>query len=316
MSHQLYTEVSCKRNYPSGTFELGLVEDSLVLSEEDHAMTLSALLQERGGSSLIKMVLTRAVAFQDAMHDGIFSPSDDDTEDATPYAPTHDWLSQAATARGVAAGARACSVGPSNGNSIISSSSSRSARAKFVGLSNQGATCYMNSLLQSLFMTPEFREGVYKIPVETDKKMQEDSICFQLQCLFAAMQLSTKPSLETKDLTKSFGWSGAEAFQQHDVQELCRVLFDELESRLKGSTKETLIKDLFEGCMESYVRNMPGGALEFESKKSEAFMDLSLSIREFGNPRPISSIEEGLANFIKPETLDGNNQVSIQTPCA
>jgi hypothetical protein len=38
-----------------------------------------------------------------------------------------------------------------------------------------------------------------------------------------------------------------QAFQQHDVQELCRVLFDELESRLKGSSKATLIKDLFEG---------------------------------------------------------------------
>jgi len=32
----------------------------------------------------------------------------------------------------------------------------------YVGLSNQGATCYMNSLLQTLFMTPEFRRGIYE----------------------------------------------------------------------------------------------------------------------------------------------------------
>lgn len=40
------------------------------------------------------------------------------------------------------------------------SAASRSG-AKYLGLSNQGATCYMNSLLQTLFMTPEFRTAIY-----------------------------------------------------------------------------------------------------------------------------------------------------------
>jgi len=33
-----------------------------------------------------------------------------------------------------------------------------------VGLKNQGATCYLNSLLQVLYLTPEFRRMIYKIP--------------------------------------------------------------------------------------------------------------------------------------------------------
>ena len=33
--------------------------------------------------------------------------------------------------------------------------------APYLGLSNIGATCYMNSVLSTLFMTPEFRRGIY-----------------------------------------------------------------------------------------------------------------------------------------------------------
>ena len=32
---------------------------------------------------------------------------------------------------------------------------------KYLGLSNQGATCYMNSAIQTLYMTKEFRRSVY-----------------------------------------------------------------------------------------------------------------------------------------------------------
>ncbi len=48
-------------------------------------------------------------------------------------------------------------------NSLNSLSISRSG---FVGLMNQGATCYLNSLLQTLYMTPEFRASLFSISGE------------------------------------------------------------------------------------------------------------------------------------------------------
>ena len=32
---------------------------------------------------------------------------------------------------------------------------------KYLGLGNQGATCYLNSAIQTLYMTPEFRRHIY-----------------------------------------------------------------------------------------------------------------------------------------------------------
>jgi len=43
----------------------------------------------------------------------------------------------------------------------------------FVGLQNQGATCYMNSALQSLFHLGAFRSIVYRIPTEAIEKPSE-----------------------------------------------------------------------------------------------------------------------------------------------
>jgi hypothetical protein len=52
---------------------------------------------------------------------------------------------------------------------------------------------------------------------------EADCIPFQLQKLFGMLQMSTKRSVSTKELTNSFGWNSGEAFQQNDVQEVGAV---------------------------------------------------------------------------------------------
>lgn len=58
----------------------------------------------------------------------------------------------------------------------------------YVGLVNQAMTCYLNSLLQALYMTPEFRNALYNW--EFDGVNETRSIPFQLQKLFLNLQVS------------------------------------------------------------------------------------------------------------------------------
>ncbi|XP_017780460.1 PREDICTED: ubiquitin carboxyl-terminal hydrolase 47 isoform X2 [Nicrophorus vespilloides] len=173
----------------------------------------------------------------------------------------------------------------------------------YVGLVNQAMTCYLNSLLQALYMTPEFRNALYNW--EFDGSNPDNSIPFQLQRLFLKLQTSSKSAVETTDLTHSFGWNMQQAWEQHDIQELCRVMFDALEQKFKDTKQANLINDLYEGKMLDYVK-----CLECSTEKSreDTFQDIPLPVRPFGSTVAYNSVEEALRAFVQPETLDGNNQ--------
>ncbi|KAK7500181.1 hypothetical protein BaRGS_00008728, partial [Batillaria attramentaria] len=176
----------------------------------------------------------------------------------------------------------------------------------YVGLVNQAMTCYLNSLLQTLFMTPEFRNALYRW--EYKKKREDDaakSIPFQLQRLFLQLQTSGKRSVETTDLTKSFGWDSSEVWQQHDVQELCRVMFDALEHTWKNTAQAKLINHLYQGQLKDYVKCLE---CEYESARRDTYLDIPLVVRPFGSNQAYGSVEESMDAFVQPEILDGANQ--------
>ncbi|XP_050304675.1 ubiquitin carboxyl-terminal hydrolase 47, partial [Anthonomus grandis grandis] len=173
----------------------------------------------------------------------------------------------------------------------------------YVGLVNQAMTCYLNSLLQALYMTPEFRNALYNW--EFDGANETRSIPYQLQKLFLNLQTSNKSAVETTDLTTSFGWQGSEAWHQHDIQELCRVMFDALEHKFKDTKQANLINDLYEGKMLDYVKCLECG---IEKSREDTFLDIPLPVRPFGCTVAYNSVEEALRAFVQPETLEGNNQ--------
>ena len=57
-----------------------------------------------------------------------------------------------------------------------------------------GATCYMNSLVQCLFMNTNFRNAIFQWENSEDENPNlGESVLYQLQLLFANLQSSLEP---------------------------------------------------------------------------------------------------------------------------
>lgn len=180
-------------------------------------------------------------------------------------------------------------------------------QSNLCGIKNQGGTCYLNSLLQTLLFTPEFREELFSLgPEELGCLEDKDKpgakvrvIPLQLQRLFACLLLVDHQSATTADLTDSFGWNSTEGTNQHDVQELNRILFSALEHSLVGTRGSSLINRLYHGTIVNSIECKECGNV---SQRQEDFLDLTVCVCG------VSSLEEALWNmFVEEELFEGNN---------
>ena len=73
------------------------------------------------------------------------------------------------------------------------------------GLINEGTTCYLNSMLQTLFIIRAFRMAIYKMPTGNDFK----SIPNCLQRIFYNLQTG-EDAVRTVELMTAFGWGQRE----------------------------------------------------------------------------------------------------------
>eukprot|EP00981_Chlorochromonas_danica_P009769 scaffold2815_cov180-Ochromonas_danica.AAC.4 len=155
-------------------------------------------------------------------------------------------------------------------------------------------------------MTPEFRQAIFRWIYNPEKDgPKETCIPYQLQRLFGLLQLSKQRSVDTVALTHSFGWEGYEVFQQQDVQELTRVLFDALEETFRGTEFEHVIDDLYAGELVDYLRCID---VDYQTERKDKFLDFSLAIVPFGSNVAMHSLHECIEMFLRPEILDGDNQ--------
>lgn len=201
--------------------------------------------------------------------------------------------------------------GPSEGTERLSVERANPPRneTKLCGLANQGATCYLNALLQTLHFTPEFRQELFKLrsseigtcsPDTNKHEANYRLIPIQLQRLSARLLLAQEQCISTAFLTDSFGWSDNEELFQHDVDEMNRILFNAIEMSLTNTSGSKIISTLYHGNFVNQIKCQHCGVCR---EIKEDFQHIPVTVVG------LSSLQESLQKqFIQTETLEGDNK--------
>lgn len=183
-----------------------------------------------------------------------------------------------------------------------------------VGLYNLGNTCYMNSVLQSLFMTKSFRNQVL-----LHNKATLPPLFTKLQILFALLQHSKKFCLSPNDILTLLRPPGFVLGHQHDSSEFLGYLLDTLHEQEKctsgagdsslnvegASSTEihpTVVQESFGGKTVTVSHCEECGT---KSEKVDNFRELQLSFPQTSDNQSVQNL---LDYYLQPEKLCGDNQ--------
>ncbi|KAJ9452758.1 Ubiquitin carboxyl-terminal hydrolase 21 [Diplonema papillatum] len=137
-------------------------------------------------------------------------------------------------------------------------------------------------------------------PSHGNSKDKERNLVAALQQVFYNLQFMKK-AVSTRDLTKSFGWNQDDAFRQHDIHELFRVLCNSLEESLAGTKVAGAFEGLFKGKLSHVISCSD---IDYESCTEEPFCDLQLNVK--GCP----TLQSALDAYFATELLEGDNKYS------
>jgi ubiquitin C-terminal hydrolase len=184
----------------------------------------------------------------------------------------------------------------------------RSKEDTFIGLRNYGCTCYLNSLIQQLFMIPSFRDNIFSVPILENKENKfhdlDKNPLYQLQLLFANLSSSLKQFHTPMHFIKSFNAFNNEPINvgiQQDCEEFLNILIDKLEAVTKELQMEHIFDDSIR-CKISYETISIEKDYPYYKETDSSALSISLDIK---NKR---TIEEALDLFTKGEVLEGENK--------
>jgi uncharacterized UBP type Zn finger protein len=132
----------------------------------------------------------------------------------------------------------------------------------YAGITNLGCICYMNSLIQQLFMQKKFRRGILAAPVYKRKGREaenlEDDLLYQLQRMFGILQLTERQTYNPQPWC--FAYKGEDHksptnyYIQQDAHEFFNLLCDRLESRLKDTPLQHLLNSTLQLTVQGQIK--------------------------------------------------------------
>ena len=171
----------------------------------------------------------------------------------------------------------------------------------FNGLENLGCTCYMNSVIQQLFMIVPFRNSIQTVKNQREEDNKSEDTLYHTKLLFASL-LNTGSSYHNPEhffkTIKDIDGSNLNPLEQRDADEFLARFFDVLEPQIKGTPEEKRLGNIFAG---TYNNQMICIDCPHKSERIEEFTTVPLQVKNK------NSLQEGLDSFIESEILQGDN---------
>ena len=184
-------------------------------------------------------------------------------------------------------------------------------KEKFIGLKNFGATCYLNSLFQQMFMIPSLHKDIFNFNISNENGIDnlKYSTIYNMQLAFVNLKKTYMSFYPPIDFINSFktAFNGEPIHLgiQQDTDEFLAILCDELEKEAKKFGKENFLENSFKGKITNEIVSLEP-KYPYYSQTEEPFYRITLDIKGHNN------LEDALDAFIKGEILEGDNSYFVE----